>query len=141
MAMKTYNILEFIEYTKQHPYEWLNYCEVVILRNGTIMLARPSHQESIIQYIIELENTTREDINSLMASDLLSPMEFYVDKYGLVAVWNNTLIASCSKKLNRFQKNTVSKLVNSGLILKNYDIRYTKEYMNFLYRQSLKGES
>lgn len=51
---------EFIFLTRSEPENWINYCEVLMTREGDIIRAVPSHQEAIIEYVSIIENTSTE---------------------------------------------------------------------------------
>lgn len=128
--MIKYSVKEFIDLTRSEPHRWIHYCEIIILYNGMILLARPSHQECIINYAMEVESNTREEILKELYP-YYSPDGFYIDKYHLIAVWYDYLYLSDSQMLNRFQVHTLKELSKAGLI----DIRnigYTREYRSYL---------
>lgn len=132
-----YTVYEFIEYTKQHPLDWINYCEIVVLPNGMIVLAKPSHQEAVIQYAMKKENKTKSQLMGFLMGDILSPIQFFVDKYSLLAIWYNQILTG-SNGVNRFQQHTINELKRSGLLSESIFTYDTKEYKNYLERRKLK---
>lgn len=120
-----YTVNEFIEMTKQNPNEWISYCEILILDNGMIELARPSHMEKVIEIYCEKNNITREEFKDNF-SRMLNPLDFICEKYHIIAVWYNKILMP--KKINRFQRLTINKLQDAGLISAYPFISYAIEY-------------
>lgn len=83
---------EFLSMVNKEPFKWVCYCEIIILNNGLILLARPSHTECVINYAMQKESKTRTEIIELLRQDLLSPLEYYISKYQMVAVWYDNLL-------------------------------------------------
>lgn len=134
--MITLTVDEFIKFTESEPDNWINYCEINMLPNGRVFLARPSHRESIIQFVMEKEGKTRTDIQFEMTKDLLSPTSFYIDKYKLVAIWFNYILHSRESGLTDEQELALSKLEAAHLIrYRHGSVATTSEYTNYLYRQ------
>jgi hypothetical protein len=73
-----------------HKMTFINYLEVVIVEDGTVMYAVPSHQEKLISLACQKLNVTRDELNELC------PKEYYFDFMtwlckvsGCVALWNS----------------------------------------------------
>lgn len=73
-----------------HKKTFINYLEVVIDLDGTIMYAVPSHQEKLIALACERHDKTRDELNDLC------PQEYYFDfmtwlvlMTGVIPVWGN----------------------------------------------------
>lgn len=131
-----FTIDEFIDHTKKNKYGYINYCEVIIDPLGNIIECIPSHTETVIAYVMEKENKTREEIKNDIPK-LCLPLEWCVDKYGLIAVWYCGYMHSSYKKSpNRFQRRSLDILKKNGLIIEDY-IQPASEYKNYLYRKSL----
>lgn len=65
------------------------------------------------------------------------PLEWCVDKYGLIAVWYcGYMYSSYKKSPNRFQRRSLDILLKHGLIIEEY-VRPATEYKNYLYRKSI----
>ena len=120
-----YTVNEFIEMTKQNPDEWINYLEIIILNNGMIELARPSHLEKVIEIYCKKMNTTKKDFEENFPF-YLSPLEFICEKYHIIAVWYNKVIMP--KKINRFQKITLKKLQDASLLSLYPKLSFAEEY-------------
>lgn len=73
-----------------HKTTFINYLEVIISEDGTVMYAVPSHQEKLISLACKKLNLTRDELNELC------PQEYYFDFLtwlckisGCVALWNS----------------------------------------------------
>lgn len=134
--MEKYNIHDFIKYTKENPLKYISYCEVIIDPYGNIIIASPSHTETVVKYVMEKENKTRQELKKEIPMHCL-PLEWCVDKYGLIAVWYCGYMYSAYKRTpNRFQRKGLDILLENGLIKEEY-IQPANEYKNYLYRKSL----
>lgn len=133
--MIKYTIDQFIELTKLNPDNWKGYCEILIDNDGSVILARPSHQEALIQYYCNKENITRDQaVESIPIS--YSPLHFIVDKYNIISVWYMCIIYSYNN-MNNDQRNTLDILADNHLILPSDEIdQYpTREYRIYLERE------
>lgn len=130
------SILEFINYTKAHPLNFINYCEVLIDQYGAIIICKPSHPETALQYVATYCNKTRQQIIDEIPNDCL-PLDWCVDRYGLIAVWHNGYICSSYKNgPNRFQKRAIKLLLKNNLIKEDF-IERANEYVLYLKRKSM----
>lgn len=132
-------IYEFLDLVKLNPDKWIHYCEIIIGPFGQIYLAKPSHVECCLAYGMEKESKTREEIDNEIPLDCL-PIEWLVDKYGLVACWYTGYMYSSYKKApNRFQRKTINLLIQNKLILAKDEayVRPATEYRNYLERKKL----
>lgn len=104
---------------------------------GNIIIVNPSHTETVIKYAMEKENKTREEIIAEIPMSCL-PLEWCVDKYGLLAIWHCGYMYGTykRKKPNRFQRRSLGILINNGLIKEEY-IQPATEYGLYLYRKSM----
>lgn len=139
--IKTFTCDEFIKFTQSESEKnnWLYYCEIIILDNGKIMLARPSHQLAVEKYFFETQNEMNYDeFNEIMLEYVLSPTDFIIDKLGIICVWYDYIRASNHRGINRFQFITLKKLDKAGLINFN-NVLSTSEYHFYLNRK--KGET
>lgn len=132
------NIYEFIEITRKEPMSWIQYCEIIIEPTGNIILARPSHEQAIVAYAMKKENKTRDEIYAELLSDCCLPVEWFVDKYKLIAVWYSGYMCHI-KGPNRFQKKVIELLQKEGLVeSRNPHIRNATEYTDYFKRQEIK---
>ena len=131
------NIYEFIEFTKQNKDRFINYCEVLIDPKGNIIICKPSHTATAVQYAAEFDNKTILHIKNEIPFTC-SALEWCIDKYGLVAVWYFGFMYSDYKNgPNRFQKRTINLLIRNDLIDADYKSWPTHEYKLYLYRKSI----
>lgn len=133
------SIYDFIDYANKNPLKFIDYCEIIINEYGGVLMARPSHIEAAVQYIMKKEKLSRKEVFNNIPNEC-SPLEWIVDKYGLIAVWYSGYIYSAYKKINRAQKKTIKELMRHSLInnMKPY-IYGTHEYCNYLKRKELFG--
>lgn len=131
-----YTIVEFIDHVNHNKNNYINYCEVIIDPYGNIIEARPSHTETVVSYAMEKENKSREEIKNNLPMHCL-PLEWCVDKYGLIAVWYCGYMHSSYKNTpNKFQRRSLDILLEHGLIKEEY-VQLASEYKNYLYRKSM----
>jgi hypothetical protein len=95
-----------------HKKTFINYLEVVILEDGTIEYAVPSHQEKLIHVACKKLRVTRKELEDLC------PKEFYFDYNtwlcnvsGCVSVWNDFKMG----EPNEIQTAALKKLKEEGL--------------------------
>lgn len=115
------NRYQFINYTKEDELKWINYCEILIDRNGDVILAVPSHVEAIINYIAYKEKKSNKKIKDLIKHSSCLPIEWCVDKYGIIAVWYNGYMYSTYKKITKSQLKTLKLLRENKLINDTYN--------------------
>ncbi len=83
--------------SQRHKDTFPHYLEVIILEDGTVQYAVPSHNENLVQIIRERECCSRDDISNMC------PPEYYAD-FGLwlalkakaLSVWTNFYIGTPS---------------------------------------------
>lgn len=99
---------------EKHKQTYVQYLEVVILEDGTVEYAVPSHQEKLIALACQKRGVTRQELNDLC------PREYYYDfltwlcmQANAVAVWNNDCCYGPS--INRKQIGTLRKLKMAGV--------------------------
>lgn len=134
--MEKFNIFDFIEHTRQNKENYICYCEVIIDPYGNVIEARPSHQEAVLTYVMELEGKSRKEVCDSIPT-YCSPLDWCLDKYGLVAVWYECYIYGVYKYFNRFQRRTINILKNNGLVSDVIRQIPTEEYKLYLYRKSI----
>lgn len=107
-----YNIYSKFDIEK-HKSIYINYLEVIILPDGTVEYAVPSHQEKLIKIAMEKLKVTREELNELC------PREYYFDLItwltkitSCVSVWNNYVVG----EPNEIQKEVIEQLKLEGLL-------------------------
>ena len=60
--MEIFNAAEFIEYVRRNKHNFIQYCEVLIDRDGNIIRCVPSHAETVLKYVMREEGKTREEV-------------------------------------------------------------------------------
>ena len=136
MNIKKYTVYEFLNKVKSEPFKWINYCEIIILQSGLIIIANPSHQEAILKYIKDKYHyESRQSVIDSIPK-LCMPLEWFIDKHNLVAFYYQGYIES-SKGLNRFQKHTIQILKDNNLLCDDPFVRVSNEYKNYLYRKDI----
>ena len=90
MKHDEYTVLHSPFNVEIHKETFINYLEVVILEDGTIEYAIPSHQLKVTDIIASKRNITRNDVADLC------PPEYYFDynnwlckESNTIMVWNN----------------------------------------------------
>lgn len=80
---------------EKHKQTYIDYLEVVIDEDGTVMYAVPSHREKLIAMACAKTGMNREQLNAIC------PPEYYADfatwlcmVSGAVAVWNSCIVAA-----------------------------------------------
>ncbi len=98
---------------QKHKEIFVNYLEIIILENGTIEYAVPSHQERLIKYACDKLNISRDELEEKC------PKEYYCDfiiwlskSTGACAVWNNYVQGY---KFSEAQIYSLNMLRNEGL--------------------------
>lgn len=111
------------EFIKQHKHT--NYCEAIILPNGDIDYATPSH----IYKLISLTGKSKDEIDSIMPRTA-SPLEWLVSYTNCVAVWYDFFRFN---SLTEKQKCSLHKLVKSGILIRGIKGVSTDEYYRCKY--------
>lgn len=114
---------EFIDIaTKECPDCFRRYCEILILHNGMIELAAPSHQKAMMR----VANKTMQEI----------PIEYFEEyllkESGSVEVWYEMQKAY---SVNRFQLRTLDMLCKNGLIKK--DLHIVNDFIKEMMREDI----
>ena len=97
---------------KVHKETFINYIEVVILEDGSIEYAVPSHQMKVVDIIANKRNITRQDV-----ADLCPPEYYFNYNYWLciesntIMVWNDFYMGNP----NNAQLQTLIMLMTEGL--------------------------
>lgn len=95
--MREFEVLHKPFDIETHKRTFVNYLEVVILDNGQIEYAVPSHQEKLISIAMDRLKVTRQELYNLC------PPEFYFDVIAwlciiarCVSVWNDFSVGKCN---------------------------------------------
>lgn len=104
-----YSEFDINEHNKKYKY----YCEVVILSNGKIEYAVPSHQEKCMQVAIKETGKSRALIESECPLEMYADYLTYLENIsGCVCVWYDFYIG----KPNRFQKVALRRLIENRCV-------------------------
>ena len=109
--MPEYNLHSKFDY-KKHSETYVCYCEVVIMPNGTVYYAVPSHLEFLTNAYCTKYNITREELYNYFCSEefLSLPYDFLLNKLHAVCVWYNFYEGKPNKK----QQRVLNKLQDTG---------------------------
>ena len=107
--------LEFEEFNLRYKDRWINYCEIIIDKEGKIIIANPSHVEAMLK----LTKRTREDIYNEMPITA-SPIHWFVKYLEYVSGWNKFQLVP--KSLTLAQYETLQLLENYNYIKYNAEV-------------------
>lgn len=102
------NMVDAKEYVKKHNH--INYCEVVISKEGLIADAHPSHTEFLRMYA----GLSHEELSDLDEENMFTPLSILLKHTGFVAVWYNGY--DYNGELTYKQKEAITTLVESGIV-------------------------
>jgi hypothetical protein len=102
------------DFLAEYKRKWINYCEIIILKNGNIILANPSHTERMLK----LTGEDRNDIYERMPI-VASPIHWLVDYTKNISVWHQFQILP--EDVTEEQLKTLSLLESEKMIKKNYN--------------------
>jgi hypothetical protein len=95
-----------------HKKTFINYLEVVILEDGTIVYAVPSHQKKLIEIACRKLRITEQELNDLC------PKEYYFDFMTWlcmitksVSLWNDFMHGKANEK----QREAIQELIEADL--------------------------
>ena len=118
--MKEYNLHSKFNY-KKHSETYICYCEVVIMPNGTVHYAVPSHSEFLTNAYCAKHNVTRKELYEYLYNEhnyALLPYDFLINKLHAVCVWYEHFEGRPNKK----QQRVLNKLQDTGCCeFKNYN--------------------
>lgn len=97
-----------------HSKHFINYCEVIVLPNGEVEYAVPSHERKAIEIFKREFNLSDEDLNNL-SKDL--SIEYICEKCHLIMLWY--AYAFTPIKITQEQVNTLNELISHKCISKN----------------------
>ena len=104
-----YSGFDINEHNKKYKY----YCEVVILSNGKIEYAVPSHQEKCMQVAIKKTGKSRDLIESECPLEMYADYLTYLENIsGCVCVWYDFYIG----KPNCFQRVALQRLIENRCV-------------------------
>lgn len=110
--MDNYEILHSNFNIMTHKSNFTNYLEVVILENGTVKYAVPSHQEKVINICLNKLNIDRKTLEDMCPQEYHGNYMYWLCLTSkTICVWNDCYIG----KLNDKQRGTLFLLKRSGL--------------------------
>lgn len=102
------NMVEAKEYIKRHKH--INYCEIIINKEGLIAEAHPSHTEFLRMYA----GLSQEELMDLCEKYDDIPINTLLEHTGCVAVWYNHYMFE--GKLSDKQKEALDILIKSDIV-------------------------
>lgn len=95
-----------------HKKLFVNYLEVVIHEDGNIVYAVPSHQEYLIQYLMNMLLKSRREVLDMVPVDYYFDMLTWLcDQTKCILVWNDHYKGNT----NKHQRNALRKLRMNGV--------------------------
>ena len=128
-------VQEFIDFTQTEPDMWKCYCEILITKEGKVILARPSHQIALLNYEADMQGRDLDIVVDEFPYTA-APESYVVDKRQIIAVWYTAVLVS-SNGISDSQKETLDKLVYYNLIHDQYRTDETNEYHLFQEREKM----
>lgn len=98
---------------EKHGTHFMNYLEVVILENGKVCYAVPSHTQFLLEYAQQKLNKNREQIEAMYFNKYFENdfMQYLCDITNAVAVWNDRIMYS---RINATQRYMLVALKDKG---------------------------
>lgn len=110
--MAGYNLYSAFD-MEMHKQTFIDYFEAILLPDGTVQYAVPSHQEKLIKIGMEKYVKSRDDFISMCPNEMLFDyMEWLCDTTGCIAVWNRYVVG----KPNTFQMKKIHELINAEIV-------------------------
>ncbi len=109
----TYTVYSDFDIQK-HKKTFINYLEVLILEDGSIKYAVPSHQMLAEELCITKLNITRDELYLMTLNHLGDYMEWLLTQTNSIALWSDGYIAG-DNGANAKQLATLRKLKMNGL--------------------------
>lgn len=95
---------------EQHVKHYFYYCEVIILEDGDVHYAHPSHVEFLCKEYCRRHNCTRQELETLCWKQFELPLDFLLKELNAVAVYYDFYVG----KPNEKQQATLNKLQETG---------------------------
>lgn len=112
-----FTIDEFIKLTKTYSDSFICYCEAIMTSIGKIILASPSHQIALRNHYKNLDLSQLDD--RLFINYHEYEYEYLCRRFKCLLIWYSN---QKGYKVNRFQRYSLRKLIDAGLIKYNlYD--------------------
>lgn len=99
---------------EKHKQTYIDYFEVLLLRNGKVVYTVPSHQEKAIELAMKELNLSRSEVVRMCPIERqFDYLNWLLSLTGSAALWNNDVLAP--SPLNRAQIATLKKLKIGGV--------------------------
>ena len=72
---------------------WIQYCEIIITKDGDIIEATPSHMVALTELYCKEFQVTEDKLREFMISNGICPIEFMVERLQCVSLWYYFAIA------------------------------------------------
>lgn len=104
---------------KTHNENFINYLEVIILQDGTVVYAVPSHQQKLLELYGNKYNITIEDIiNKNIIPLCESPEDWIIYDLNVISVWYDFIIRP--ENITKEQQEILDKLKSEKCISESY---------------------
>ena len=100
-----------------HKNNFINYLEVIILKDGTIKYAVPSHEQFLIQLYIDTYNVTREELITLIPIEEI-PIRWLIKRLGVISVWYKSIVRP--SVITKEQETILKTFVDNEIIYDKY---------------------
>ena len=99
---------------EQHKKTYINYLEVIIIPDGTVMYAVPSHQMAVENYLMRNLDKTRDDVRAMCPVEMWGDYsQWLCDKSGCIMMWDRFFISPSNMTNEQVEK--IKELQNEGL--------------------------
>lgn len=115
---------------QKHKRTYINYLEVLILEDGTVKYAVPSHQGLAENLCMEKLNITRQELYYMTLNHICDYMEWLLTQTNAIAVWNEGCITGYNGA-NSKQIATLKRLKMNGLYKGAIPIRQKQEIFEY----------
>lgn len=134
LALDKISIHEYLNMVKYNTSKYVNYDEILILHNGLIELARPSHFEKLIQVYYTKTNIDRDKFLDLFPKySQINPVNFICEKLKIISISKNNIVYGPKiEDISRFQKRVLDLLVENNILDSKFIINICTEYSYYL---------
>lgn len=101
------------QFISQHNH--YNYCEIIILPDGYIMKAIPSHTEVLIKLWCDKNLKNREELCDILQESTEPVLHFICDDLQCISVWYSNMYIP-SSKINPIQLDVLHRLIDAKCV-------------------------
>lgn len=95
-----------------HKKNFIDYLEVIVSEDGTVMYAVPSHQQKLIAIACKKLNVTTDELNDMCPPEYYFDFDKWLCKItNCVALWNQFMVGVP----NEAQTESIKSLIDAGL--------------------------